>query len=788
MKGSGGRLALALAIPLLVAPLAGLTWLAARSVDQQESGMRARLRESLLLEVAQTNARIGAWFAELPEELRASAPRAGTAGKPTARELADWKKRNPLVGIPFLLDASGSIVYPKPHEESRLFYWRYLNVFSNAERIPVYRNIASEYETSIVGPEAVTRAAPKDRQKSAAPNDDAVAATPSAAQPDAQTAAQTAAPTAALPEVQQEIQPEVLQEVQAIKSEEAQVEALETAKADAASAKISRAEAPRAEAPRAALRDNLAETDSAVTDSAEPSAELSGAYMPGADMPSANGPSLAMSEAPSVAPGATPSAESEQAKPAKRSMPGFSAKKKEAAPSPDASAVRSNIAQSIFKTDSAVQKQVYALAAEEGKETLTRNVNPQIDASNTRDSAPARSVYIESDRYFRDLVSQADRGLVPRIFDNSFVLLYWEKRGDWIVGCELDMDAVREAIAARSGTPADGLRYLAVLDQSGAPLVPVAGMEAAAWRTPLVSGEISEFLPYWETAVILSDPSAFESRVRASRYALSALVFALFLSVAGGAVFLWRYSSARLLEAKRRTGFVTTVSHELKTPLTSIRMYSEMLANGADLDRTKRDRYLAQIVSESERLTHLINDVLDVAKLERGKRRLARVPVDIALVARETALGIADRLKAAGFSVTFRAGDSPAIAMADKDAVVRILLNLLSNAEKYSGDGREIEVTVGFDEKRAWCLASVADRGIGVPRTHRKKIFREFHRVDATLTSGQGGTGLGLSIARALARSLGGDIFYAPRDRSGREKGSVFTLKLPAAGQKDGNQ
>ena len=691
MKGSGGRLALALAIPLLVAPLAGLTWLAARSVDQQESGMRERLRESLLLEVAQTNARIGAWFTDLPEGLRASAPRGASSGRPTERELAAWKKQNPLVGTPFLLNASGAIVYPTPNEDSRLFYWRYLNVFSNAERIPVYRNIASEYEASIVGPEATTRAVAKDSRKSTASDDSAIAAA----------------------------QPEVQPEVQASKSEEAQGEALEAAKADAT------ADA-KAEAPRSVISS--------------------------VDMLIEEEPNAAFSDVPADAPSAAFSAESEQAKPAKRSLLGFSAKMKEAAsearapektdvpspaPSADASAVRSNIAQSIFKTDSTVQ---------------------------------------------------ADSGLVPRIFDNSFVLLYWEKRGDWIVGCELDMDAVREAIAARSGTPADGLRYLAVLDQSGVPLVPVAGMEAAAWRTPLVSGEISEFLPYWETAVILSDPSAFESRVRASRYALSTLVLALFLSVAGGAVFLWRYSAARLLEAKRRTGFVTTVSHELKTPLTSIRMYSEMLAGGADLDRKKRDRYLAQIVGESERLTHLINDVLDVAKLERGKRRLVRVPVDIALVAKETALGIADRLKAAGFSVTFTAEESPALAMADKDAVVRILLNLLSNAEKYSGDGREIEVTVGFDEKRARCFASVADRGIGVPCAHRKRIFREFHRVDATLTSEQGGTGLGLSIARALARSLGGDVRYAPRDRSGREKGSVFTLSLPAAGQKDGNQ
>ena len=366
------------------------------------------------------------------------------------------------------------------------------------------------------------------------------------------------------------------------------------------------------------------------------------------------------------------------------------------------------------------------------------------------------------------------------------MLLYWEKRGDWIVGCELDMDAVRSSIAARSGTPADGVRYLAILDQTGVPLIPPANVETAAWRTPLVSGEISEYLPYWETAVILADPSAFESRVRTSRYALSLLVLVLFLSVASGGIVLWRYSANRLLEARRRTGFVTTVSHELKTPLTSIRMYSEMLSNGADLDRERRDRYLDRIVGESERLTKLINDVLDVAKLERGKARLNRVPVDIALVARETVEGIADRLKVAGFAVSVSVPDEPIESLADRDAVVRILLNLLSNAEKYSGDERVIEVSVGIDEKRRMALVSVADRGIGVPRAHRSRIFREFHRVDASLTSERGGTGLGLSIARSLARSLSGDVRYAPRDRVDGGQGSVFTLSLPLAGKKEG--
>lgn len=695
MKGSSGRLALAVAIPLLVVPLAALAWLAARSVDQQELAMRSRLRESLLLEVAQTNGRIGAWFEGLPESLGAGAPGAGTAGKPTARELAAWKERDPLVGIPFLLDASGSIVYPaanglsgKPRdgaaEETRRFNWRYMNVFSNAEPIPVYRNIAAEYESSIVE------------------------SPPGAAK----------------------------EEAQAIQADERDL-------------------ALAAEIPPPASADEEA-------------------------VPKRSGSSLFGRSAKKAARSAD-SLPSESAEAVPRSS-------MESAPvaKDDAATVRSKVAQSIFETDAAVQRQVYDLAAEEGKEPLKRKVNPQIDSVNTRDSAPARSVYIESSKYFRDLVSRSDRGLVPRIFDNSFVLLYWEKRGDWIVGCELDMGAVRRAIAARGGSPSDGLRYLAVLDQAGEPLIPVPGVESASWRKPLVSGEISEYLPYWETAIILADPSAFENRVRASRWALSALVLVLFVSVATGAVVLWRYSANRLLEARRRTGFVTTVSHELKTPLTSIRMYSEMLADGADLDREKRDRYLARIVGESERLSKLIGDVLDVAKLERGKAKVNRAPVDVARLARETVEGLADRLRVGVFSVSVAVPETPVVALADPDAVVRVLLNLVSNAEKYSREIREIDVAVTDDPARGVCLVSVADRGIGIPRAHRSKIFREFHRVDASITSGVGGTGLGLSIARSLARALGGDVRYAPRERVDGKGGSVFTLSLPLAAGKEG--
>ena len=345
MKGSSGRLALAVAIPLLVIPLAALAWLAARSVDQQESEMRARLRESLLLEVAQTNARIGAWFAELPSALGESAPLAGTSGKPTARELAAWKEKDPLVGIPFLLDAKGSIVYPDSAgtangtgtgatEETRLFYWRYMNVFGNAERIPVYRNIAVEYESSIVEPDS--------RGIAKAPASRAPEADRDALKENADALAPATAPSATEPVAAEEPAANAVLEAE---------KPTQSKRSSPSSFGLSaKKKAVRAETDDGAETENDAEAREPAKSSAEPSP---------------------LASAPSIAPA-----------PAKD----------------DASTVRTKVAQSIFETDTAVQKQVYELAAEEGKETLKRNVNPQIDAVNTRDSAPARSVYIESDR------------------------------------------------------------------------------------------------------------------------------------------------------------------------------------------------------------------------------------------------------------------------------------------------------------------------------------------------------------------------------------------------------
>jgi len=343
MKGPGARIALVLAMPLLIVPLAALTWLAARGVDQQESSMRARLRESLLLEVGQTNGRIRAWFDDMPGYLGEGAPGQNSGGRPRAAELAAWKEREPLVGIPFLLDAGGSIVYPEaaktgsPDDETRRFYWRYLNVFGNQEPIPVYRNIAEEYEASIVG-----RA-----------SGEALAA------PDPATGAWESATAESAPAEN------------GLKSGMAESAPTESAPAaddrDAALHELVVAESEQA----------FAQSDVAPSENAPSTSER--AFAPEESAPIAAAPAQVEKDAGPAAPAVSKSAPSPRSVPARK----------------EGRAVQSKTAQSLFESDVEVQRQVYDLAAEEGKETLKRKVNPRIDAANTRESAAPRSVYIE---------------------------------------------------------------------------------------------------------------------------------------------------------------------------------------------------------------------------------------------------------------------------------------------------------------------------------------------------------------------------------------------------------
>jgi signal transduction histidine kinase len=261
---------------------------------------------------------------------------------------------------------------------------------------------------------------------------------------------------------------------------------------------------------------------------------------------------------------------------------------------------------------------------------------------------------------------------------------------------------------------------------------------------------------------------------------LGLLIAVLLLAIGMGG---WRIVTdlrRELSRARQKTDFVSNVSHELKTPLTSIRMFSELLAEGRVTDEAKRRSYLQIITSETARLTRLINNVLDFSRLERGEKNYNFQKCDLAAVVLETVESYRPHLEASGFQLNCDLPDDPVFVQGDRDALAQILVNLLSNAEKYCGSIKKIDVRLESQATPSPLVeVQVLDRGLGIPRSSEGKIFEQFYRAHDSLSSGIQGSGLGLTLARQIARAHGGDVSYEAREGGG----SSFALRLPKAGE-----
>jgi len=216
------------------------------------------------------------------------------------------------------------------------------------------------------------------------------------------------------------------------------------------------------------------------------------------------------------------------------------------------------------------------------------------------------------------------------------------------------------------------------------------------------------------------------------------------------------------------------VSHEFKTPLTTIRLYAELLEQGRVPDETRRGEYLGTIGRETQRLARLVNNALDFSRLEQGRKKFLREPLDLGGELSRLLDTQLPRFGETGLALRREIPVAPLPATTDRDAFEQIVLNLLDNACKYAGAGGEVTVQLG-PQAGASAELRVLDRGPGVPVEHRERIFEKFHRVDDTLTAEKHGAGLGLSIARQLARGLGGELRYEPRPGGG----AAFILELP---------
>jgi signal transduction histidine kinase len=238
-----------------------------------------------------------------------------------------------------------------------------------------------------------------------------------------------------------------------------------------------------------------------------------------------------------------------------------------------------------------------------------------------------------------------------------------------------------------------------------------------------------------------------------------------------------RAANKRLQELDRlKDDFVSTVTHELRTPLTSIRALSEILHDHPDIDPVERHRFLGLIIKESERLTRLINQVLDLAKLESGHAEWRTAELDLRGIV-EDAVGATSQLfKSCGVRLETRMDAHVSPVLADRDRVMQVMLNLLSNAVKFCPQGMG-RVEVRVSQQSGGVRVDVQDNGIGISPEHQNVIFEKFRQVGDTLTDKPAGTGLGLAICRQIVDHFGGRLWVD----SEPGRGSIFSFFLPAA-------
>jgi signal transduction histidine kinase len=237
----------------------------------------------------------------------------------------------------------------------------------------------------------------------------------------------------------------------------------------------------------------------------------------------------------------------------------------------------------------------------------------------------------------------------------------------------------------------------------------------------------------------------------------------------------WRLVRRETEIAQLKADFVANVSHDLKTPLSIIRMFGETLEQGRVPAEGRRQEYYRVIVRESERLTRLIDNVLDFSRIEGGRRTYDIAPTPVEPLVRETLDAFAWPLEQHGFKLEISvAPDLPDVPM-DADAVGQALANLVDNAIKYSAEERSIAVDARRSGDRL--ALSVSDHGVGIPAAEQARIFEKFYRVGRSDTQGRRGSGVGLALVRHVAEAHGGAVTVA----SAPGEGSRFTLWLPLA-------
>jgi signal transduction histidine kinase len=312
-------------------------------------------------------------------------------------------------------------------------------------------------------------------------------------------------------------------------------------------------------------------------------------------------------------------------------------------------------------------------------------------------------------------------------------------------------------------------RSISVLDQGGHVIARLREpMSPEAGRTVPMVGPFAGYQV--RIAPTSSSPIAVTSRLVVVEVVLIVLLTLVML----GATFIGiRYIMRQIELVNAKTSFVSNVTHELKTPVAVIKVAAETIELGRFRTDAERDKYLRTIIRETDRLAQLVDNILDLSRLEAGQHRLHRVPLEVRDIVQGAVESIRLRLEDAGFRLDVSIPQGLPKVRVDGRAIQHCLLNLLDNAVKYSRERKEVRVSVGT--RGTFVTLSVADRGVGIPPEDQERIFDKFARVDSGLVHDVKGTGLGLALVEMLVRAHHGHVEVV----STPGEGSTFTILLP---------
>ncbi|MGB2864720.1 MAG: HAMP domain-containing sensor histidine kinase [Sedimentisphaerales bacterium] len=320
----------------------------------------------------------------------------------------------------------------------------------------------------------------------------------------------------------------------------------------------------------------------------------------------------------------------------------------------------------------------------------------------------------------------------------------------------------------------DGLDELGVscriTDNSG---LYVSGLENPQ-DTGFLKAPLGKFFSGWNVEIHFGDVDIFEKTAERQKVVyIWAGLLAIAVMVAAG-LLAARVVGKQMKTNKLKNDFIATVSHELKTPLASMRVLVDTLLEGSYRNQQQVTEYLELVSKENERLTGLIDNFLTFSRMERNKQAFAMARTSPAAIARDAAEAVKTKFSKGKCSFEVDIPDDLPDVKADRDAMITVLVNLLDNAYKYSYDDKQIELSVSSEDGSV-CFC-VSDNGAGMSRRSVKKIFKRFYQVDRSLARHAEGCGLGLSIAKFIVDAHKGSIAVSSKP----DEGSIFVVKLPA--------